>query len=63
MYWHGDVSKSGSGLDFKCTSRHELDITGRVEGVEETVLTGSENSLKGQASCMASRIESVSVKK
>ncbi|CAE7245469.1 TRK1, partial [Symbiodinium pilosum] len=28
---------------------HELDITGRVEGVEETVLTGSENSLKGQA--------------
>ncbi|CAE7579060.1 TRK2 [Symbiodinium natans] len=27
----------------------ELDITGRVEGVEETVLTGSENSLKGQA--------------
>ena len=32
----------------RCT-RHELDITGRVEGVEETVLTGSENSLKGQA--------------
>lgn len=28
--------------------RHELDITGRVEGVEEAVIT-AENSLKGQA--------------
>ena len=38
--------------------RHELDITGRVEGVEETVLTGSENSLKGQASCCGCGLQS-----
>ena len=36
--------------------RHELDITGRVEGVEEDVLKG-ENSLKGQAGLGARRNE------
>ncbi|CAK9044979.1 Low-affinity potassium transport protein [Durusdinium trenchii] len=42
------ASNNGRASFVFAALRHELDITGRVEGVEEAVIT-AENSLKGQA--------------